>query len=55
METKDIDKTSLVIEMVNSSIRSKDLFQHGNEITIVHNEHNYRLRLTSTDKLILTK
>lgn len=36
-------------------IESSVLFRGGNEIVIVHNGATYRLRLTSNDKLILTK
>lgn len=37
-------------------IRSDQLFATGGkELIIVHNNEQYRLRLTSNDKLILTK
>ena len=34
---------------------SRDLFSAEREIIIVHGEERYRLRLTSQNKLILTK
>jgi hemin uptake protein HemP len=36
-------------------IDSRDLFTTEREIIIAHGEDNYRLRLTSQNKLILTK
>lgn len=36
-------------------IDTKDLFQTQNEIIITHRGETYRLRITSNDKLILTK
>jgi hemin uptake protein HemP len=36
-------------------IDSRDLFSTSREITISHGEETYRLRLTSQNKLILTK
>lgn len=36
-------------------LRSEDLFQHGRTIDIHHNGQTYTLRLTSANKLILTK
>jgi hemin uptake protein HemP len=36
-------------------ISSSVLFGTRNEIVIVHNEEEYRLRITSNGKLILTK
>ncbi|MFQ5535676.1 MAG: hemin uptake protein HemP [Sphingomonadales bacterium] len=36
-------------------ISSQDLLAGGREIVIVHGDVEYRLRLTSQDKLILTK
>jgi len=36
-------------------LRSEDLFQHGRTIDIRHNGQTYTLRLTSANKLILTK
>jgi len=36
-------------------VRSADLFQGGKEIVIRHGGEEYRLRITRTGKLILTK
>lgn len=36
-------------------IEVRDLFQGRREILLVHKESEYRLRVTSNDKLILTK
>jgi hemin uptake protein HemP len=38
-----------------SRIDSRELFAAEREIIIAHGEDNYRLRLTSQNKLILTK
>jgi hemin uptake protein HemP len=38
-----------------SRIDSRELFATEREIIIAHGEDNYRLRLTSQNKLILTK
>ena len=35
-------------------IRSQDLFGAGQEVVIEHNQREYRLRVTSQGKLILT-
>jgi hemin uptake protein HemP len=36
-------------------ITSEQLFAGTNQVVIVHNGEQYRLRITSNDKLILTK
>ena len=36
-------------------VESASLFQRGREIVIVHHGQEYRLRITKSDKLILTK
>jgi hemin uptake protein HemP len=36
-------------------IEASALLAPGREIILVHNEQEYRLRITSNDKLILTK
>lgn len=36
-------------------LRSQDILAGAREVRILHGEDVYRLRLTSTDKLILTK
>ncbi|WP_428131888.1 hemin uptake protein HemP [Bradyrhizobium sp.] len=41
--------------MSGNRIESRDLFATEREIIIMHGEDSYRLRLTSQNKLILTK
>jgi len=41
--------------MNGNRIDSRDLFSNEREIIISHGEEAYRLRLTSQNKLILTK
>lgn len=41
--------------MSGNRLDSRDLFVTEREIIIAHGEDNYRLRLTSQNKLILTK
>ncbi|RTL52864.1 MAG: hemin uptake protein HemP [Bradyrhizobiaceae bacterium] len=41
--------------ILDNRIDSKELFSAGREVTIAHGEDIYRLRLTSQNKLILTK
>lgn len=36
-------------------VESATLFQLGREVVIVHHGQEYRLRITKSDKLILTK
>jgi hemin uptake protein HemP len=43
------------IVLSDNSLKSSDLFATAREITISHGEEVYRLRLTSQNKLILTK
>ncbi len=43
------------LTMHGNRIDSRDLFWAEREIIIAHGEENYRLRLTSQNKLILTK
>ncbi|MBN9598616.1 MAG: hemin uptake protein HemP [Afipia sp.] len=43
------------VSIVDNRIGSKELFAAAREITISHGEDVYRLRLTSQNKLILTK
>ena len=43
------------IIMSGNRLDSRELFATEREIIIVHGEENYRLRLTSQNKLILTK
>jgi hemin uptake protein HemP len=39
----------------HTAVRSTDLFQGGKELVIRHGSEEYRLRITRTGKLILTK
>jgi hemin uptake protein HemP len=43
------------VVMSGNRLDSRDLFTTEREIIIAHGEENYRLRLTSQNKLILTK
>lgn len=43
------------IAMNGNRIESRDIFAVEREIIIAHGEDTYRLRLTSQNKLILTK
>ena len=44
-----------LLTMNGNRIDSRELFAAEREIIIAHGEDNYRLRLTSQNKLILTK
>ncbi|PZA12984.1 hemin uptake protein HemP [Rhodopseudomonas palustris] len=43
------------ISIVGNQINSRELFTLDREIVIAHGDDRYRLRLTSQNKLILTK
>jgi hemin uptake protein HemP len=43
------------IPIRSNQIDSRELFASGRQITIAHGDDTYRLRLTSQNKLILTK
>ena len=47
--------TGRSVVMSGNRIDSRELFAVEREIFIAHGEENYRLRLTSQNKLILTK
>ena len=47
--------TARSVVMNGNRIDSRELFAVEREIIIAHGEDNYRLRLTSQNKLILTK
>ena len=47
--------TTRVLTVNGSRIDSRELFATEREIIISHGEEKYRLRLTSQNKLILTK
>ena len=54
----DESRTTLIersIPLTDNRIQSRDLFVSSREIIISHGEETYRLRLTSQNKLILTK
>lgn len=58
MQVAETVKPQQTIESSNRVehyLRSEDLFQHGRTIDIRHNGQTYTLRLTSANKLILTK
>lgn len=44
-----------VIPFRDGRINSRDLFVSSREILILHGDETYRLRLTTQNKLILTK
>ena len=52
-ETPAAATRSVVVN--GNRIDSRELFSTEREIIIAHGEENYRLRLTSQNKLILTK
>ena len=41
--------------LVDNRVQSRDLFHLCRELTIVHNDEEYKLRLTGNGKLLLTK
>lgn len=43
------------VSIVGNQLESRELFSLGREIVIAHGGDRYRLRLTSQNKLILTK
>ena len=52
---KSVAPRQRVLTMNGNRIDSRELFAAEREIIIAHGEDNYRLRLTSQNKLILTK
>lgn len=48
-------KSVRTITLVDNRIESNELFAGAREVTIAHGSEIYRLRLTSQNKLILTK
>lgn len=48
-------KSHLVQSLSRIVIKSSQLFDNQNEIIIEHDGNEYRLRITSSGKLILTK
>jgi len=43
------------VKFFNNKVDSSNLFGLSNELIIIHNGEEYKLRLTSNGKLILTK
>ncbi|OQW59230.1 MAG: hypothetical protein A4S14_04365 [Proteobacteria bacterium SG_bin9] len=43
------------IGLTANSLNARDLFASSREISIIHGDETYRLRLTAQNKLILTK
>jgi hemin uptake protein HemP len=54
-DTESPPAATRLLTMNGSRIDSRELFVSEREIIIAHGEDNYRLRLTSQNKLILTK
>lgn len=54
-EQKQDHQMQRTVSMTNNLVDSKYLFESSNEITIMHNQERYTLRLTKNGKLILTK
>ena len=50
-ESKPVSVNSNTVNRISS----QQLFPTSNQIVIVHRNEEYRLRITSNDKLILTK
>lgn len=55
MDTTKPKSDSREILLVNNRVHSRDLFHLCKELTIVHNDEEYKLRLTGNGKLLLTK
>ena len=53
--TENPPSATRLLTVNGSRIDSRELFATEREIIIAHGEENYRLRLTSQNKLILTK
>ncbi len=50
-----MEKGTRDVTLSNNKIESRDLFSQNRELTIVHNDEEYKLRITGNSKLILTK
>ena len=50
-----IDKTVVVTSQEAKRIQLQELMSESNQVIIVHNGEDYRLRITRNGKLILTK
>lgn len=51
----EVHRRSRAISVLDDRIDSRDLFSDSRVVTIVHGSQTYQLRLTSQNKLILTK
>jgi hemin uptake protein HemP len=51
----DTNANERLVKIIDAKIDSKSLFENSNEIIITHNKNEYKLKITQTDKLILTK
>jgi hemin uptake protein HemP len=49
------ETTARSVRLVDNCVQSNELFAAAREVTIAHGADVYRLRLTSQNKLILTK
>jgi hemin uptake protein HemP len=54
MHNEEVNKTRQILVEKNQ-IKSGVLFAKNKELIIVHNDEEYRLRITGNNKLILTK
>ncbi len=54
-EAAETTAASRHIALTGNRLDARDLFIATREITIAHGDETYRLRLTSQNKLILTK
>jgi hemin uptake protein HemP len=54
-DQRDAKTSSMPEGVLQQAIESATLLGGRRELTILHGEHVYRLRLTASNKLILTK
>jgi len=50
-----ITDNRILKDLENGKVSSSDLFQKGRELIIIHDQHEYKMRITGNGKLILTK
>lgn len=55
MQNEDLNKERRNVIIEDNRLQGSVLFAENNELIIVHNEQEYRLRITGNNKLILTK
>ncbi len=53
--SKQENKSIRDVTIKNNSVTSSDIFGDSKELKIIHNQEEYKLRLTGNSKLILTK